>query len=86
MGIGKRQRGNKEELKKWQWFPEKTGKLDQLKLADSFKSLEEVKDQFSILGGLSHPHCRWLAPAVRWRSRRDGEGHFSGGRLAQHGR
>ena len=64
LGIGKRQRGNKEELKKWQWFPEKPGRLDQLKLADSFKSLEEVKDQFSILGGLSHPQCRWMAHSM----------------------
>ena len=64
LGIGKRQRDNKEELKKWQWFPEKPGRLDQLKLADSFKSLEEVKDQFSILGGLSHPQCRWMAHSM----------------------
>jgi len=64
LGIGKRQRGNKEALKKWQWFPEKPGKLDQLKLADSFQSLEEVKDQFSILGGLSHPQCRWMAHSM----------------------
>ena len=64
LGIGKRQRGNKEELKKWQWFPEKPGRLDQLKLADSFKSLEDIKDQFSILGGLSHPQCRWMAHSM----------------------
>ena len=64
LGIGKRKRGNREELKKWQWFPEKPGKLDQLKLADSFKSLEDVKDQFSILGGLSHPQCRWMAHSM----------------------
>ena len=64
LGIGKRKRGNREELKKWQWFPEKPGKLDQLKLADSFKSLEGVKDQFSILGGLSHPQCRWMAHSM----------------------
>ena len=42
--------------REWGWFP--TGKGKEYQLTNPLKPLENLKEHFSIFGGLSHPKCR----------------------------
>ena len=46
----------REEETQWNWFPDGEGRDYQFN--ESLKCLQPLRDQFSILGGLSHPHGR----------------------------
>ena len=60
-GVSLPPEGRKELHEKWHWFPHTQGK--DYKLNDSLKALESHREDFSILGGLSHPAARTLGHA-----------------------
>ena len=46
----------KSELARWRWFPSGEGR--DFTFNESMKPLEALRDDVSVLGGLSHPACR----------------------------
>ena len=60
-GVGLPPETRKELHENWHWFPHTQGK--NYKLTNSLKPLEGLRQDMTILGGLSHPAARTLAHA-----------------------